>query len=154
VFVRKAGAIVPRDMVGNWLHGVALRTALEARKMNAKRRAKESQMLDVPREEAAGNDTWDEMLALLDQELNCLPDKYRVPIVLCDLAGKTHKEAARQLGCPQGTLSSRLVRARVLLARRLARHGLAFSGGSLAVLLSRHAQAGVPADLFRSTLKA
>src|SRR5262249_21532167 len=91
----------------------------------------------------------------LDFELNRLNDKYRVAIVLCDLEGKTRKEAARQLGVPEGTLSARLDRARQTLARRLARHGLVVGNGSLAaVLLQNVAKAGVPAALMSSTSKA
>ena len=84
-----------------------------------------------------------------------LPDKYRVVIVLCDLEGKTRKEAARQLGCPEGTVASRLARARTMLAKRLARHGLAVSGGALAAVLSQKAaSAGVPTSVVSSTIKA
>src|SRR4051812_14924501 len=98
VLVRKGASIMPREMVGNWLHGVAFRTALEAKKMTARRRAKERDVADVPRPASSPTDVWKEILPLLDQELGRLADKYRVPIVLCDLEGKTHKEAARQLG--------------------------------------------------------
>ena len=92
---------------------------------------------------------------LLDQELSRLPDKYRVAIVLCDLEGKTRKEAARQLGCPEGTLAGRLMRGRTMLAKRLGRHGLALSGGALAVVLSQQAvSAGVPSVVISSTIKA
>lgn len=78
-----------------------------------------------------------------------------MPVVLCDLEGKSHKEAARFLGCPPGTLSVRLMRARTLLARRLARHGLVWSGISLAALRAEGtASAGVPGVLMGSTVKA
>ena len=83
---------------------------------------------------------------MLDQELSRLPDKYRVAIVLCDLEGKTRKEAARQLGLPEGTLAGRLTRGRALLAKRLTRHGLALTGGALTtVLTQKAASASVPA---------
>ena len=154
VLVRKAASIRPRGMVGNWLYGVAHSTALKARAMSTKRVAKEREAAARPKSEVAG-DTWQHLQALLDQELQALPDKYRAPIVLCDLEGKSIKEAARQLGCPQGTVGTRLARGRSLLARRLARHGLALSGGVIATVIAQNATAaGVPPLLMSSTIKA
>jgi hypothetical protein len=141
--------------VGNWLYGVAYRTALKARAATAKRRAKEKRVIAMPRQAADEVDLWHDLQPLLDQELNGLPDKYRVPIVLCDLEGKPRKEAARQLGWPEGTLSGRLARARQMLARRLARHGVALSAGSLSVVLAQNAAAAcVPGTLLASTVNA
>lgn len=155
VLVRKAASVRPREMVANWLYGVARQTSLKARAMAAKRRARERQVTMMPEPEAAQHDLWCELRPLLDQELSRLPDKYRVAIVLCDLEGKTRKEAARQLGLPEGTLSARLARGRVMLAKRLSRHGLAVSGGVLAVVLSQSvASAGAPASVVSNTLKA
>ena len=68
---------------------------------------------------------WTDLQPLIDQELNGLPESYRLPILLCDLGGKTIKEATHQLGWPQGTLAGRLARGRKLLAKRLARRGWA-----------------------------
>ena len=93
----------------------------------------------MPEPQAVQNELWRDLLPLLDEELNRLPAKYRFPIVLCDLEGKTYKEAARQLGCPEGTFSARLVRGRTMLAKRLTRRGMAVSGGTLAGLLSHKA---------------
>src|SRR5437667_3265564 len=102
-------------------------------------------------EQDHGND----LQPILDQELSRLPDKYRVLIVLCDLEGKTRKEAARQLGCPEGTVAGRLSRARRMLAKQLTRHGLKISGGALAAMLSQSmASAWVPTGLSISTIKA
>jgi|GEM_PF-2944135 len=152
VLVRKAASVVPREMVGNWLYGVAYRTALGAKTACARRRAKEREM---PRREALDEDIWSKLRPLLDHELSHLPDKYRVPIVLCDLESKSRKEAARQLGCSEGTLSGRLARARVLLAKRLSARGLTLSGGAVAAALGGNAAlASVPSVLLMSTVKA
>jgi WD40 repeat protein len=87
--------------------------------------------------------------------LSRLPTKYRVAIVLCDLQGKTRREAARQLGLPEGTLAAQLSRARVRLAKRLARHGLAVSGASLAAVLAQNAAAAsAPTSVVVPTIKA
>ena len=95
----------------------------------------------------------DELLSFLDQELARLPERFRALIVLCDLEGNSRKEAAQQLGCPEGTVASRLARAREMLAKRLARHGLAVSGGSLAAALAQSAaSAGVPDTMVTSTI--
>jgi RNA polymerase sigma factor (sigma-70 family) len=156
VLVRKAASIMPREMIGNWLYGVAHQTALKARAAAAKRHARERQVKDVPEPAAMPEpDLGHELERLLDQELSRLPDKYRAVIVLCDLDGKTRKEVARQLKIPQGTLSSRLTTARTMLAKRLARHGLAVSGGALAAVLSQEAVlAAVPPSVASSTIKA
>jgi RNA polymerase sigma factor (sigma-70 family) len=155
VLVRKAASVRPWGMVANWLYGVARQTALKARATAAKRRTRERQVTPMPEVSVAEQDLWHDLRPLLDQELARLPDKYRVAIVLCDLEGKTRKEAARQLGCPEGTLAARLARGRSMLARRLARHGLAVSGGVLAGVLSQGAaSAGVPPSAVASTIKA
>ncbi len=118
VLVHKAASLAMRELVGNWLYGVAHRTALEARTLAARRRVREKQVSEMPEpampEAAADGD----LRLLLDRELSQLPDKYRVPIVLCDLEGRTRKEVARQLGVPESTVSGRLTTARRLLARR------------------------------------
>jgi RNA polymerase sigma factor (sigma-70 family) len=152
VLVRRAASIEPRGMVGNWLYGVAHRTALKAKARNCRRRAKEREAAR-PQPQALADDGG-ELRALLDQVLHALPDKYRAPIVLCDLEGKSIKEAARQLGCPQGTVGTRLARGRSLLARRLTRQGLTLSVAAVAAFLQDAAPAGVTASLMESTVKA
>src|SRR5437667_8558775 len=85
VLLRKATCIAPREMVGNWLYGVAHQTALKARATTAKRRAREKQTMDMPEPVAPPHDLWPDLQPLLDQELSRLPDDYRVVIVLCEL---------------------------------------------------------------------
>jgi RNA polymerase sigma factor (sigma-70 family) len=152
VLVRRATSLAGQEIIGAWLHEVALRTALKARSAIARRRGKERRMA---RPELAPADLSPEWHALLDQELNGLPEKYRVPIILCELQGRTHQEAARRLGCPIGTLSGRLSRARTLLARRLARRGLTISAAALAASLCPDATATpVSTSLLGSIVKA
>src|SRR5205085_6895759 len=108
-----------------------------------------------PEPAAAEQGPWRDLQPLLDEELSRLPDKYRAVMVLCDLEGKTRKEAARQLGVPEGTVAGRLARARKMLAKRLVRRGLALSGGPLAVVLAQNvASAGVPAAVASATITA
>lgn len=150
--MHKAATIRPRELVGHWLYGVAYRTALKAKGLAARRRAKEGNM---PPPETHHDEPPVDWLPLLDEELQRLPDKYRLPLVLCDLDGKTRKEAARQLGWPDGTLSTRLTRARVLLAQRLTRRGVALAGvAAVATALGGAASAQVPAALTKSTVEA
>jgi RNA polymerase sigma factor (sigma-70 family) len=153
VLVRKAASIQPRELVGNWLYGVAYRTALKARTSTARRRAREREFWEMPRPEAR-EETGSDWRPVLDRELNRLPDKYRTLIVLGDLEGKSRKEMARHLDLPEGTVSSRLARARRLLARRMARHGLTLSGGALAAVIAPSAEAGVPPALLTITVEA
>jgi RNA polymerase sigma factor (sigma-70 family) len=153
VLVRKAASVYPRAKVGNWLYGVAYQTALKARATRAKRRKRESSVTQMPEPAVKDQDLWNDLQPLLDQEVSRLPEKYRTVIVLCELEGRTVKEAARQLGCPDGTVASRLARGRAMLVKRLARHGLAVTGGTLAGVLSQEASASVPASVLSSTVK-
>ena len=152
VLVRKAVSVVPRERVANWLYGVAHTTAVRAKSLKLRRRAKEKPMREVREPEARPYELADELRPLLDAELARLPAKYRAPVVLCDLEERTIKEAARQLGWPQGTVAGRLARARTMLAKRLAHRGLAMSGGALAALLSEQAMPA-PAAVVSSTIK-
>lgn len=151
VLVRRADSIMPRERVGGWLHGVAYRTALEARRSRARRRRKEA--LVIPRAPSS-DDVAAEWGPVLDCELSRLPINYRLPLILCDVQGLTRKEAAYKLGLAEGTVSSRLSRGRELLARRLKRHGLGVSVTAAAALADGAAMANVPTPLIRSTVKA
>jgi RNA polymerase sigma factor (sigma-70 family) len=150
VLVRKAAALRSPGTLGNWLYGVAYRTALHARHAASKRRAKEAAM---PTRSAPPEDCWADLLPVLDQELERLPEKYRAVLVLCELQGKTRREAAGLLGCAEGTVASRRARGLALLAKRLTRHGPAVTAGALATVLSQ-AVAGVPDSVVSTTIKA
>ena len=155
VLVHKAAAVRDKEAVANWLWGVAHQTAVRMRATMAKRHGREQPMTDVAEPAAKEDDPGDDILPLLDRELSRLPDKYRVLIVLCDLEGKTRKEVALRLGCPEGTVAGRLARARTMLANRLRKHGLAMTSAALAETLSQElASACVPASLVISTTKA
>src|SRR5262245_60287776 len=150
VLARKASSVRPRERLANWLHGVARRTAMKAKAMSAKRRGREQQVTEVPEPEAVQQGQWRNLQSLLDQELNGLTENYRLPILLCQIEGKTIKDAAQQLGWPQGSLAGRLARGRKLLAKRLANRGVVPSG-SLAAVVSQHAaSAAVPTSLLSS----
>jgi RNA polymerase sigma factor (sigma-70 family) len=154
VLVRKAATIWPRHMLPNWLFGVAYRTALAAKTAAARRRLRERQANPMISTDAPVNELWRDLRPILDEELSHLPSKYRVPIVLCDLEGKSRQEAARQLGWLPGTLSGRLARARGMLAKRLTRRGLTISGAVLAVAFGQNlASACVPPSLLANTVK-
>jgi RNA polymerase sigma factor (sigma-70 family) len=152
VLVRKASALRSPGTVANWLYGVAHRTALELRRSGARRRLKEASVM--PRTEPVPDPTadWRESL---DEELARLPDRYRSVILLCELEGKTRREAAQELGCAEGTVASRLARGRSLLAGRLARRGVGLSAAALAAALAgERATAGVPNGLVSATVRA
>jgi RNA polymerase sigma factor (sigma-70 family) len=153
VLVRKA-ADVPRQAVANWLYGVARQTAVRVRAAAVKRGRRETQVVNMPEPTVAEvrDADWQ---AVLDEELSRLPDHYRGVIVLCDLEGMTRKEAARQLGIPEGSVASRLARARTLLAKRLTQRGVVLSGASVAAALSAGpASASAPPALLASTIRA
>ncbi|SRR5579883_790382 len=154
VLVRKAASIVPRERIANWLYGVSRKTAVRARAMAVKRKAREKQVNEMPEPAGIEQDAPNDLLTLLDQELSRLPEKYRTAIVLCELEGKSYKEASRQLGCAEGTLAARLTRGRAMLAKRVARHGRAVTGGALAAALSHNVSADVPASVVASTITA
>ncbi len=150
VLAVKPDAVRPPDRVGAWLHGVACRAALKARRTAARRAAAESRAADL-RQPSPPPDP--DLAALLDDALLALPEKYRLPVVECHLAGRSRKEAAARLGWSEGTLSGRLARALNLLAARLARRGVGLPAAALAgVLSARPLPAAVPAGLVASTL--
>jgi RNA polymerase sigma-70 factor (ECF subfamily) len=155
VLVRKAAVITSRELLAAWLYGVAYNTALKAKASAARRHRKERQAAAMVESDAETSPPERDWLPLLDRELSGLPDRYRLPIILCELQGKSHQDAARELGCPIGTLSGRLSRGRNLLAKRLARYGLGLTAGTLsAALAQQEASASVPAAVVSATVKA
>ncbi len=150
VLARKAGTIWVGESLGGWLHRVARRIAVQASVDLARRRARERAGSDRP---AGDPGPWDDLIPLLHEEIGRLPEKYRAPIVLCDLGSLTRDEAAGQLGWPPGTVAGRLDRGRRLLRDRMARRGAAVGGG-LAAILAREAAASVPTALAGSTVGA
>lgn len=146
VFVRKADSVRPGNLLGNWLHGVAANVARKGRELNARRRAKELAAVQArpEREPAAAPD----LREVVDQELARLPAEFRAAVVACDLEGRTRREAAGQLGWSEGTVASRLSRARALLADRLTRRGVAVPAAGLSVSLAPPAASAVPAARF------
>jgi RNA polymerase sigma factor (sigma-70 family) len=144
VLARRAAAVRPRAAVGSWLYGVAYRTAVKARAVRAKRHARFKQVDAMPEPPARPPaDPWTDLRPVIDEELARLPDKYRLPVVLCDLEGRPQRVVAKHLGVAPATLAGRLAQARRTLAARLTRRGVALSGGAVATLLTERAAAGV-----------
>lgn len=151
VLVRRGRELAGRGTVGDWLYGVAYRTGLKARAMAVKRRAREqSAARSVEAPPAADPPDW---LPVLDEELSRLPQKYREPLVLCELEGRSRKEVAGRLGVPEGTLSSRLAAAKKMLADRLRKRGVTAPATLLAAAVEQTASA-VPPVLLHSTTRA
>jgi len=154
VLAHKAGSVSPRSRLASWLHGVAHRVALKARHRAARRAEIESRAPARSTDAMPPTDPdADALEPLLDQELAALPERYRLPIVMCDLEGRPRADVAKQLNCAEGTLSSRLTRGRRLLAERLTRRGVRASAGAVAVVLAGRAPA-VAEPLIRDTVPA
>jgi RNA polymerase sigma factor (sigma-70 family) len=155
VLVKKAAAVPCPERLAGWLHGVATRIAYKARHDRLRRQTLPLDF-DIPAAEEPMDDVMRRELAvILDEEVAQLPQTYQTPFVLCHLAGRSNEEAARELGCPLGTIYSRLARARELLRARLLRRGLVLSTGTLTMTLqSAPAPAAVPAALLEQTVSA
>ena len=124
ILARRASSIRRADAVGSWLHGVACRVAARAKSDAARRRVRERHAAERA-SEAVDDGPPRTLWAELHEEIERLPEKYRAPIVLCGLEGRTHEEAAKQLRWPVGTVKVRLARGRRQLGTRLSRRGLA-----------------------------
>jgi RNA polymerase sigma factor (sigma-70 family) len=155
VLVHKARSLGRPELLGNWLYGVAYRTAVRARDAAARRRAREREMTDMPGNDSTVEVVWRDLRGVLDEELGRLAQRYRVPLVLFYLEGKSTEEVAHQLGCPKGTVQSRLARGRDQLRERLVRRGVALTVWALALALAeKAAPAVVPAALVEGTVQA
>jgi RNA polymerase sigma-70 factor (ECF subfamily) len=148
VLVRKAASIVKRPSVGSWLHGVAFRIAWKVRAHTERRRTFERRAVNRTTADPVEEVLWQDLLPVLDEEVNRLPEKYREPVVLCYLEGRAYAEAARQLGCSKGTVAHRVAEARDRLRDRLARRGILVPLALLPGLLAPHRTAvPVPGSL-------
>jgi RNA polymerase sigma factor (sigma-70 family) len=152
--VRKAHTIVKREAVSAWLYRVAYRVALAARGAASARTAREQPWADQRAATEPDEVLWRDLRPVLDEEVMRLPEKYRAPFVLCCLEGKTNEETAAQLGCPRGTVLSRLARAREKLRGRLARRGVTLSAAALVAAAGERGLAEVPARLAELTIRA
>jgi RNA polymerase sigma factor (sigma-70 family) len=167
VLAQKARSIRDPDVLGNWLYGVATRTARCARQQVARRKRREeahamtgpargSCVSSEPTAPPADRPAIDrEQAEALHAEIDRLPASSRLPVVLCYFEGLTIDQAARRLCCPTGTVQSRLVRAREKLRAALARRGVALPAAALGALLApRSASASVPPLLCETTTRA
>ncbi len=161
VLARKAGSIRQPDRLGPWLHGVAHRTARRLKDKNARRKSHEAEaaVYSDRAHRSSGSSQHPSALAnhdeieALHREIERLPARYKTAIVLCDLQGLTHEEAARRLGRRVGTISSQVSRARERLRRRLDRRGLAYPGGIVAAAIDSTRPSVLPNVLVGSTVK-
>jgi RNA polymerase sigma factor (sigma-70 family) len=144
LLARRAGSIRRRDALGPWLHSVAFRTALKAKTEAARRRGCERRAAAAPAAEDPDGLVWRDLRPVLDEAVASLPERYRVPVVLCYLEGRTVSEVARQLGSPRGTVAANLARGRQRLRARLTRQGLALSAAFLGAVLSQRAARASP----------
>jgi RNA polymerase sigma factor (sigma-70 family) len=151
LLVRKGASLRQPHLLGHWLYGVAYRVALKAR-LRAARCPAAGDLVDGLAAPASEDAAWRDLGPLLDGAINALPPRYRVPFVLCHIQGLTYAQAARRLRCPEGTLATRLARARQRLRARLAKHGPAATLGAGAFTASA-ASAAPPALLVVSTVR-
>jgi RNA polymerase sigma factor (sigma-70 family) len=148
--LRQAGRIRRSESLPGWLHRVARRIAIRARTAGANRQHHERQAA-VPEVQPPANAEWSDLGPILDQEIDRLPERFRLPFILCQLQGRSLEEAAQQLRLPKGTLLSRLARAKEKLRFRLSRRGVTLGVAALGVAgLSRNS---VSAHLIGATMK-
>ena len=155
VLVKKGAHLQQPGRLANWLYGVAFRTANHVRSKRAQRARVEKEASAMPAKSDLTDMNYEQLWNVLDEEINQLPPKYALPLVLCYLEGKTNAEAATQLGWPEGSMSRRLSRAKDMLRSRLSKRGMAMSVVLLAAaMFARPASACAPAQLVASTVEA
>jgi RNA polymerase sigma factor (sigma-70 family) len=155
VLARRARSVSPGNLVGHWLYGVAYRTALKARGMAMRQQAREKQVEVMPHPSTSPEAAWSDLSPFLDAELSQLPDKYRLPLIFCDLEGRPQRQVARDLNLATSTLTNRLARARGLLAKRLSDRGVVLSVPALLTVLNHQvSSASFPSSLATSTLQS
>jgi RNA polymerase sigma factor (sigma-70 family) len=154
VLAARAGSIRKTESLACWLHGVAHRVALRARRDAGRRRAHEREGQAMSARLDQRGPEWSEVQAALDAEVQALPERWRAPFVLCFLEGRSRAEAARELGLKEGTIWSRLSHARKLLHERLIRRGITLPALLTAAALSEEVARAVPAHLADSTIQA
>ena len=155
ILARKANTIQKHQSLASWLYKVAYRVALRARADISRRRTQEKEAVQTTPPPTPTEATQRELGQVLDEEVQRLPEKYRAPVTLCYLQGRTNEEAAQQLSCPTGTVKVRLMRARDLLRKRLVRRGIGLTiAGLTALLLENAAHAAAPAALVNTTVSA
>ena len=153
VLIRKASSLDRDASLANWLYTVAYRLSLKVRVQSARRRAREQEVVQMRSHEVSSDADVADVLPLLDEELYALPEKYRAPLLLCYLQGKSNGEAARELGWRPGSMSRRLARGRELLRQRLVKRGVALSAAGLALVLTQRCAAAVPVALGGETIR-
>lgn len=155
VLLKKARKVDASAPVGGWLFAVAHRVAVRCRSDARRRQCREAEAASRRGTIELPDLSWREAAAVLHDELNGLPDKYRLPLLLCGVQGLTRDEAAEQLGSTVGAVRGQLERGRSLLERRLTRRGIVLSVGLLAVLVGSSRAAGGPSfELIDLTLRS
>src|SRR5579871_829600 len=154
ILSQKGASIKNRQLLASWLFRVAYQTSLRSKMQSDTQRAKELSMAQSSQPAAEPHSLWADLKPVLDCELNRLADKYRLPVLLCDLGGATQKQVASELGWSEGTVATRLAKARSILAHRLKQRGISLTAVTLSVLLSQQAaSAAVPTALIASTIQ-
>jgi RNA polymerase sigma factor (sigma-70 family) len=152
VLAQQNASIQNRDSLAGWLHGVAYRTAMKAKRSKT-RRCNHEARAHQNKPSSAASPTWDDVQSVLDEEIQRLPATFRTAFVLCVLEGKTVPTAAAEAQCKVGTMSSRLTRARKRLQQQLARRGIKLPALLAALAVVESASAAVPSGLAQTVIR-